>query len=48
MTGWLSDPRQHRVYGRPVGLALWTDGSLLVSDEAGHRIWRVRYNGPKK
>lgn len=48
VTGWLSNPRQHLVYGRPVGLAQWTDGSLLVSDEAGHMIWRVRYNGAKK
>ncbi|MES2464237.1 MAG: sorbosone dehydrogenase family protein [Armatimonadota bacterium] len=46
VTGWLSDPRKHLVYGRPVGLAQWTDGSLLVSDEAGHMIWRVRYRGP--
>jgi glucose/arabinose dehydrogenase len=45
VTGWLSDPRKHLVYGRPVGLALWTDGSLLVSDEAGHMVWRVRYSG---
>lgn len=48
VTGWLSNPRRHLVYGRPVGLAQWTDGSLLVSDEAGHMIWRVRYNGAKK
>ncbi|CAN5688112.1 sorbosone dehydrogenase family protein [soil metagenome] len=43
ITGWLADAKAHTVYGRPVSLAQWTDGSLLVSDEIGHCIWRVRY-----
>ena len=29
-------------WGRPVGVAVAPDGSLLVSDDASHRIWRVR------
>lgn len=45
VTGWLADAKAHTVYGRPVGLAQWTDGSLLVSDEVGHCIWRIRYAG---
>ena len=45
VTGWLADPYEHLVYGRPVGLAQWTDGSLLIGDEAGHMIWRVTYKG---
>ena len=34
-----------RVWGRPAGLALAKDGSLLVSDDAGKVIWRVAYSG---
>ena len=33
------------VWGRPVGLAVAKDGSLLVSDDAGKAIWRVTYTG---
>jgi glucose/arabinose dehydrogenase len=29
-------------WGRPVGVTVAPDGSLLVSDDAAHRIWRVR------
>jgi glucose/arabinose dehydrogenase len=29
-------------WGRPVGVTVTPDGSLLVSDDASHRIWRVR------
>ncbi|MFN2397491.1 MAG: sorbosone dehydrogenase family protein [Gemmatimonadaceae bacterium] len=31
---------------RPTGLALAPDGSLIVSDDAGGRIYRIRYNAP--
>ena len=34
-----------RVWGRPAGLAVAKDGSLLVSDDAGKVIWRVAYTG---
>lgn len=34
------------VWGRPVGLAVAGDGSLLVSDDASGSIWRVSYAGP--
>jgi glucose/arabinose dehydrogenase len=30
---------------RPVGLAFMPDGSLLISDDKGGRIWRVYYKG---
>jgi glucose/arabinose dehydrogenase len=45
ITGWVPDATKNGVYGRPVGVAVWTDGSLLVSDEAGHKLWRVTYVG---
>ena len=44
LTGWWSagtDPAQ--VWGRPVGIAVAKDGSLLVADDAGGVIWRVSY-----
>lgn len=34
-----------RVWGRPVGVAVADDGSLLVTDDASDTIWRVRYTG---
>ena len=32
-----------RVWGRPSGLALLPDGSLLIADDVGNRVWRVAY-----
>jgi glucose/arabinose dehydrogenase len=45
MTGFLVDARLRNVWGRPVGVAVARDGSLLVTDDGGHRIWRVAYGG---
>ncbi len=33
------------VWGRPVGIAVATDGSLLVTDDGARVIWRVSYTG---
>jgi len=33
------------VWGRPVGIAVAPDGSLLVSDDGSNSIWRVSYMG---
>jgi len=41
LTGFLADEKLNRVYGRPAGVAVWTDGSLLVADDASGKIWRV-------
>jgi glucose/arabinose dehydrogenase len=41
LTGFLADEMLNRVYGRPAGVAVWTDGSLLVADDAAGKIWRV-------
>jgi len=35
------------VWGRPVGVAVAKDGSLLVSDDGSNTIWRVTYTGEK-
>jgi glucose/arabinose dehydrogenase len=34
-----------RVWGRPVGITVARDGSLLVSDDGSNSIWRVSYTG---
>ncbi len=34
-----------RVWGRPVGITVAPDGSLLVSDDGSNTIWRVSYTG---
>ncbi len=33
------------VWGRPVGITVTPDGSLLVSDDGSNSIWRVSYTG---
>jgi glucose/arabinose dehydrogenase len=45
LTGFLADPSTGKAWGRPVGLAAGGDGSLLVADDAGNRIWRVAAKG---
>ena len=41
LTGFIKDEAAGEVYGRPVGVAVAKDGSLLVADDAGNAIWRV-------
>ena len=46
LTGFIArDDDQKEAWGRPVGLLQLPDGSLLVSDDGGNRIWRVSYAG---
>ena len=33
------------VWGRPVGVTVAKDGSLLVTDDGSNSIWRVSYQG---
>lgn len=42
MTGFVID--NTRVWGRPVGVTVASDGSLLVSDDASNSIWRIVYS----
>ncbi len=43
VTGWtLNDGR---VWGRPVSVVTAKDGSLLITDDGGNKIWRVVYTG---
>ncbi len=41
LSGFIANEKTNEVYGRPVGVAVWTDGSLLVADDSGGKIWRV-------
>ena len=45
LTGFIANEPSGEVYGRPVGLAVGGDGSLLVVDDATNRIWKVTYMG---
>ncbi len=40
---WMSGKGTARVWGRPVGLAVAKDGSLLVADDVGQTVWRITY-----
>jgi hypothetical protein len=40
LSGFLA-PDERVSYGRPVGVAIASDGSLLVADDVGNAIWRV-------
>ena len=44
LTGFIADLKKDKVRGRPVGLAVMQDGSLLVADDISNIIWRVQYN----
>jgi len=41
LTGFNAATAENEVYGRPVGIAVMKDGSLLVADDVSNRIWRV-------
>lgn len=46
LTGFVADGESKKedskdVYGRPVGVTVMPDGSMLVADDSGNKIWRV-------
>lgn len=43
LTGFVVD--NGHVWGRPVGITVAQDGSLLVSDDGSNSIWRISYVG---
>lgn len=43
LSGWMLSPDKQEVWGRPVGLLQLQDGSMLVSEDGGNKIWRVSY-----
>jgi glucose/arabinose dehydrogenase len=41
LTGFIADENKFEAHGRPVGVTELPDGSLLVADDSGGKIWRV-------
>lgn len=41
LIGFIANQQDGKVYGRPAGVAVLNDGSLLVADDASNIIWRV-------
>lgn len=44
LTGFIAEPVKNEVHGRPVGVAVLPDGSLLVADDAANVVWKVKEN----
>lgn len=40
---WIRGEKTAEVWGRPAGLAVARDGSLLVADDIGNKLWRISY-----
>lgn len=45
LTGWMLGPDSRDVWGRPVGLLILRDGSMLITDDGANKVWRVSYTG---
>ena len=45
VTGFVTD--DGKVWGRPVGVTVAADGSLVFTDDASDSVWRVSYAGSK-
>lgn len=41
LTGFISNLEKNEVHGRPVGITILPDGSMLVTDDVTNSIWRV-------
>jgi glucose/arabinose dehydrogenase len=44
LTGFITNLEKSSVHGRPVGIAILEDGSMLISDDSSNTIWRIHYN----
>ncbi|MBX3018936.1 MAG: sorbosone dehydrogenase family protein [Bdellovibrionaceae bacterium] len=42
LTGFVADAKAGTVYGRPVMAAVLPNGTVLVTDDGGHKIWQVK------
>jgi glucose/arabinose dehydrogenase len=47
ITGWMMGEESREVWGRPVGLLVLKDGSMLIADDGANKIWRVAYSKGK-
>lgn len=46
VTGFIADEEKSEVYGRPVGVTVLPDGSLLVNDDSGNTLWKITASTP--
>jgi len=42
---WNGDAENSQVWGRPAGVVVMPDGALLLSDDVGQTVWRIKYEG---
>ncbi len=45
LNGFVDNLSKEKVHGRPVGVTVLQDGSLLVTDDVTNILWRVTYTG---
>ena len=43
LTGFMFDADKREVWGRPTGVTILADGSMLVSEDGGNKVFRVSY-----
>ncbi|MCC7233855.1 MAG: PQQ-dependent sugar dehydrogenase [Bryobacterales bacterium] len=43
LTGFMLNPESKDVWGRPVGLLVRKDGSMLMSEDAGNKVYWIRH-----
>lgn len=48
LTGFVETSNAPVFWGEPSGIVMMQDGSLIFSDEANGRIYRISYRGPEK
>jgi glucose/arabinose dehydrogenase len=48
VVGWMLGEDKPEVWGRPVGVLVLKDGSMLITDDGGNKVWRVTYNKANK
>jgi len=46
IAGWMLSEDQSEVWGRPCGLLVLKDGSMLIADDGANKIWRITYREP--
>lgn len=46
VVGWMLSDDKPEVWGRPCGLLVMKDGSMLIADDGANKIWRVTYREP--
>ncbi|MEA9357413.1 sorbosone dehydrogenase family protein [Bacteriovorax sp. PP10] len=47
LVGFVSNLKKSEVYGRPVGVTVLNDGSILVADDVSNTVWKVTHTNEK-